>query len=122
VPVGKPPHFLLDECIHLGAAAALRKRGVDAVHVVETGLAGAGDVVVLETAIAQRRILVTRDYSDFALLVAALQRRKRSFPGVLFASVALPLGRPGALAEALTRFAERPGGVPEGTVAWLTAR
>jgi hypothetical protein len=113
--------ILLDENVHLGAAAALRSRGLDTVHVGETGLQGSSDVMVLEASIAQDRILVTRDYSDFAVLVTNLHRTKRSFPGVLYASVSLPAESPGALADAVVRFASRPGGVPPGTVAWLTA-
>lgn len=113
--------ILLDENVHLGAAEALRSRGFDAVHVVEAGLQRSSDAMLLEVSIAQGRVLVTRDYSDFAVLVTTLHRMKRSFPGVLYASVSLPAESPGALADAVVRFVSRHGVVPPGTVAWLTA-
>lgn len=76
--------FLFDVHVHHGACLELQRRGVDVVHAADVGLDELDDLAVLESAIAEGRILVTRNYRDFAVLVEALSRRGREFPGVLF--------------------------------------
>lgn len=63
---------------------ALRARSVDVVHVAEVGLASADDAVIVQWARGEERIIVTRNYRDFAPLVNALAERGARFPGVLF--------------------------------------
>lgn len=53
-------------------------------HVTDVGLAGADDPKVLRWAQREHRIVVTRNYQDFAPLTQALASRGESFPGVLF--------------------------------------
>ena len=57
---------------------------MDVVHVAEVGLASAADPDIFRWAIEHRRIVVTRNYRDFAPMVEAYSRRGASFPGVLY--------------------------------------
>ena len=102
-------------------AAALAARGIDAVHVLDAGLAGAADVVVFDWAIGQERVIVTRDYPDFSHIARVAQRAGRSFPGVLFVSRALRLGNVGVLTTGIERFARRSEAFARGSVAWVAA-
>lgn len=61
--------FLLDEMYPPAAAERLRDRGVDAVAVKESAaLAGLEDDALLALASLDRRILVTENIADFAVL------------------------------------------------------
>ena len=82
--------FLFDEHVNKPACDTLRARGVDVTHVLDIGLAGASDADVLARAAAEGRIIVTRNYRDFATLVEAYRVRSEQFPGVLFLPVSLP--------------------------------
>lgn len=113
--------LLLDENVPLAAAAALRERGFDALHVVEVGLQGRADHDVVEAAIADGRVVVTRDYRDFSVLAEVLHRGRRAFPGILLVSGALGRQGPGALAAAVARLEARAGGVGTGATLWLSA-
>ena len=57
---------------------------MDVVHVAAVGLAEADDLEVMRWAQQRGRILVTRNYRDFAPLVQAFAKRGETFPGVLF--------------------------------------
>jgi len=61
--------ILLDEGLPKRAAALLRNRGIDAVHVTEIALASTADSVILEAARNAERIVVTLD-ADFHALLA----------------------------------------------------
>ncbi|HSU15655.1 DUF5615 family PIN-like protein [Longimicrobium sp.] len=88
--------FLFDVHISEAAARELVRRGIDVVHATEAGLREASDPELLEHAIGEGRIVLTRNYHDFAPLVEALNRAGRSFPGVLFLSTSIPQGNAGA--------------------------
>ena len=60
--------LFLDEDVHLAPAAALRKRGYDAVHTVEKGRLGLSDRSQLEFAAGDDRCLVTFNVGDFVQL------------------------------------------------------
>jgi predicted nuclease of predicted toxin-antitoxin system len=62
--------LLLDQGLARTAAAILRERGLDAVHVGELGLAHAADQVILERARGENRVVCTLD-ADFHELLAA---------------------------------------------------
>lgn len=81
--------FLCDEHIPYSVLAALAKAGVDVEHVVPLGLQGIADPALLRVATDRGRILLTRNYRDFAPLVAAWNRDGRDFPGVLFYSTSI---------------------------------
>ena len=61
--------ILLDEDLPRRAAALLRERGIDAVHLTEIHAPSTADVTILETARAQERIVVTLD-GDFHAILA----------------------------------------------------
>lgn len=90
------PRLLFDEMVHVGACRQLRDRGVDAVHVLEIEEPLDDDRAVMEFARRSGRIVVTRNYQDFAALVEAYGRAERSFPGVLFLPTSLPQADAGA--------------------------
>lgn len=96
----------------LAVVKGLRDRGVDAVGVGDLGMRGAPDDRILERAAREGRIVVTRNYRDFALLVEAHVRRGISFPGVLFLSPSIAPGDVGAHVRALTGWVERHAGGP----------
>jgi len=76
--------FLFDPQINARTLTPLRAAGFDIVHVAEVGLGEADDADILAWAAARDRIVVTRNYHDFAPLVEAYVKRGLSFPGVLF--------------------------------------
>ena len=76
--------FLFDEHVNRHSLEVLRAADVDIVHVTDVGLEGADDPVVFRWAQREGRMIVTRNYRDFAPLVRALASRGERFPGVLF--------------------------------------
>jgi predicted nuclease of predicted toxin-antitoxin system len=60
--------LFLDEDIHFGLAATLRKRGYDVVHAQESGRKGRSDREQLEYAVDDGRCLVSFNVKDFVLL------------------------------------------------------
>ncbi|HEU4455326.1 MAG TPA: DUF5615 family PIN-like protein [Longimicrobium sp.] len=114
--------FFFDEHVSRPAAHALVKRGVDVEHITDVGMARASDPEVLEYAIEHGRILVTRNYKDFAPLVQALNRMRRPFPGVLFLAHSIPPGDPGSHVRAIEDWIRGcPPGVNlvENTYLWI---
>ncbi len=72
--------LLLDEMYPPAAAARLRDRGLDAMAVKELPeLAGQEDVDVLAAAACDRRVLVTENVADFALI-----GRTQGHVGIIF--------------------------------------
>lgn len=61
--------LLLDQGLPRSSAAILRDRGIDAVHVGESGLGTASDQAILRTARVDGRVIVTLD-SDFHTILA----------------------------------------------------
>jgi len=59
--------FLVDECIDIRVARAIRDDGFDVKHVVEV-MRGAKDTLILDVAFMEKRILITND-KDFGDLV-----------------------------------------------------
>lgn len=60
----------LDQMIRADVAEALRDKGYDVIRVSEKGQARADDYIIMETAIAERRILITLDehFGDWVIL------------------------------------------------------
>jgi hypothetical protein len=115
--------FLCDENVNRKVVEALRLRGVDAVHVLDLGLMSADDGEIMDAAINEDRILLTRDYTDFGELVVLQIHQGMEFPGVLFISPSIPQGDVGALLEAIISWAhqyESEGRSIRNTAAWLT--
>lgn len=76
--------FVFDQHVNGRALDRLREQAVDVVHVAEVGLSEADDPDILAWAARENRIVVTRNYKDFAPLAEAYAKRGVSFPGVLF--------------------------------------
>jgi predicted nuclease of predicted toxin-antitoxin system len=91
-----PLRFLFDEHVNKPACDALRERGIDVSHVLDIGLGGASDAEVFARAVREGRIVVTRNYRDFAMLVEAYRARGTPCPGVLFLPVSLSQADVGA--------------------------
>lgn len=76
--------FVFDQHVNAPALQQLRDGGVNVVHVADEGLAEADDPDILAWATREERIVVTRNYRDFAPLAEAYARRGTPFPGILF--------------------------------------
>lgn len=109
--------------ISVPACRQLQARGVDIVHVLEVGLRSRPDSDVLEYAVRERRILLIRNYRDFAPLAEAYSKRSVPFPGVLFIAASIGQADAGAHVAALEDFAARNqrGNPVENTYGWLRA-
>lgn len=94
--------FLIDEMYGERVAELLVERGHDAVHVREVGLRGVPDDDVLARAVADRRVVVTENASDFLPLLDQRQSAGQPMTPVL---VALTAGR-GAAGALHARLAD----------------
>ncbi len=115
------PRFLLDENVHLAVAEGLRRRGFDAVHLREFGWLGAADHLVLERAVREHRLVVTRDLRDFSPLAGLYRERGKPIPGILILSGAFSSREPGHVIKALADWVARwwdPPGIPGG-ITWV---
>jgi len=117
--------FLFDQHVSGPALRRSREYGVDVLHVGEVGLSGADDPAIFHWAIREGRVIVTRNYRDFAPLVEALARKGDPFPGVLFYPSSKAHSDVGAHVQALLGWmadAERLGRNPvESSFGWLRA-
>lgn len=102
--------LLFDNHVHHAACGELQRRGVDVEHVGDVGLGDADDIEVLEYAIREERIVVTRNYGNFTRLVEVMNREGRSFPGVLFLAPSISNDDPGAHVKTILSWLERHGG------------
>jgi len=90
--------FLVDNPVSPLVAAALRREGHDAVHVLDYKLQAASDAVIFERALQEDRIVVTSD-TDFGLLAARTGMRR---PSIILFHHSFP-HRPGEQADILIR-------------------
>jgi uncharacterized protein DUF5615 len=81
----------LDEDVHVALAAALRKRGYDAVHTLETKRLGLSDESQLNFATQENRCLVTFNVGDFVRLDNRWMEAGREHAGTIV-SKQLPIG------------------------------
>jgi hypothetical protein len=91
-------------------AEELNARGHDATSLREAGLRGLEDAEVLAFAVKERRVLVTENFGDFAMLLDQRQAEVRPVTPVVFVrKSAFPSGRvlPVRLAARLDRWAQR---------------
>lgn len=127
-----PLRVLFDEHVSKPACHVLREHGVDVLHVLDVGLTRAPDSDVLAWAVAEGRIVVTRNYRDFARLIEAYNAQRWSFPGVLFLPISLSQADVGAHVRAIeawlaAQVAADPRGVDVGRspitngFGWVTA-
>lgn len=115
--------FVFDQHVSAPALTQLRERGVDIVHVAEVGLSEADDPDILAWATKEERIVVTRNYRDFAPLVEAYGKQGVAFLGVLFYARSVRQSGVGHHIRALRDWisdAERAGHNPvQNALAWL---
>ena len=115
--------FVFDQHVNARALKQLQARGLDVVHVAEVGLGEADDVEIFAWSIGEGRIVVTRNYQDFAPLVGACAEQGRAFPGVLFIATSVPHADAGHHVRSLLAWieaAEQAGHNPvAGTYGWL---
>ena len=78
------PRFAFDQHVNARALKQLRNEGLDIVHVSELGLGDADDASILRWAAQEGRIVVTRNYRDFAPLAEAWSRQGHPYSGILF--------------------------------------
>ena len=101
--------WLIDEMLPPATAAELQRRGHDAVAVADLGLTGQPDTVIVDTAAAQNRIVVTENFADYALLVEQrLRNDAPCVPVVLVRKADLPRrgALPAHLADRLQAWAD----------------
>jgi predicted nuclease of predicted toxin-antitoxin system len=101
--------FVFDQHVNAPALRQLRESGVDVVHVAEVGLNEADDPDILAWATERDRIVVTRNYRDFAPLVDAYARRGIDFPGVLFYATSVRHSDVGHHVRALLQWIDETG-------------
>lgn len=89
--------LLLDEMYSAMHAEALKAVGIDAVTVIDTGLAGRSDLEVFAAAREQGRAVLTENVADFSQISADHLTSGEHHPGVLIALS--------------SRFSRRPAGV-----------
>lgn len=98
--------FYLDEDLAPGAAAALRRRGIDAISAHEAGTLGLTDAAQLAFATREHRSLVTANARDFIRLSQEAIRNARPHAGIVLCSPRLAHGGTSRLAAALIRLAQ----------------
>jgi predicted nuclease of predicted toxin-antitoxin system len=112
--------FLFDQHINARALRQLRLEGFDVVHVAEVGLSKAEDAEIFAWAMGEERIIVTRNYRDFAPLVELHAREGVSFPGVLFYATSVPASDVGHHVRALRDWSKAADTHPvTNGLAWL---
>jgi len=83
---------LLDEDVHLALAAALRKRGYNAVHVREVKRLGLTDQEQLEFAVREERCLITFNVGEFVVWHGQYVTAEKEHFGIIV-SAQKPVGR-----------------------------
>lgn len=102
--------FLLDEQISPRVADQVRRSGIDIRAVCGSELAGKDDRFVFRAAIAEGRMMVTYNISDFSVVYADLLKEGATVPGLVFIDEkSISNSDIQGLARALTRLAERLG-------------
>ena len=108
--------LLLDEHIWTGLTEALKKRGYDALHILDTEQGGLDDEPLLTFAASQGRAVLTYNVKHFAPLVSLWYEAGREHAGVIF-SVQLP---PSELLRQTLKFLETlSAGELKNTARWL---
>ena len=76
--------LLLDRTLPTALVTELESRGVRAIHAADEGLATLDARALLDAAIEDECLLVTRNYADYTALADAYRHAGRTFPGILF--------------------------------------
>ena len=98
--------WLIDEMLPPATAAELTEFGHEAVSVAQAGPAGSEDATVYESAVEQRRVIVTENFADFAKITSdRIAAGAPCVPVVFVQKLRHPRGS--ALAPALARHLHR---------------
>ena len=108
--------LFLDEDVHVTLAVALRKRGHDAVHALETKRLGLSDESQLNFAAEENRALVTFNTGDFVRLHNRWIEEGREHSGIIV-SKQLPVGE--TLRRLLALLQKESGDSMKGQVRFL---
>jgi len=112
--------FYLDEDLAPIIAAALRRRGVDAVSAHELGQTGLSDAEQLGFAAGQKRCLVSANARDFRRLGRDAIEQRRPHAGIVLCPPRVHGLDVGAAVNALLEIARRyPSGLDEYDVLYL---
>ncbi len=112
--------FYLDADQSPKSALAARRLGLDVTSARELGRGDLRDDEQLAFAAAERRVLVTRNYSDFDFWTARFMENARPHAGVLFVPQGLATDNFGGMAAALARYAMAyPNGMPAYMIDYL---
>lgn len=97
--------WLLFDCtVHYETYRTLADRGLACIHAGEEGLASSDARGLLESAIEDECVLVSRNCADLIRLAEALRRQSRSFPGILLMGEALDTADVERQADAIERW------------------
>jgi hypothetical protein len=95
---------MFDSTIHYETYRTLSDRGISCIHAGEEGLADSDALTLLENAIEDECVLVSRNYADLARLADVLRRESRAFPGILLVGQELNAWDIEAEADAIERW------------------
>lgn len=96
--------YYLDEDLSPKIAEILRKQGIDAISVYETGMAQASDREQLEYAVSGGRCLITRNRNDFIKLTVQFFNEHRKHYGILIIPHTLPGDKFSLIAKAIAKY------------------
>ena len=112
--------FYLDEDISPKVSVILRKRGIDAVSAHEVGMLEASDENQLSFAVAEGRVMVTRNRDDFITLTVQYFEALKPHSGLIIVPHTIAGSDFGKLAALLVKFSKNyPGGVASYAIEFL---
>ena len=112
--------LMFDTTVHYDTYRSLSNRGVPCIHAGEEGLSEADALDLLESAIEDGCILVSRNYADFTRLADGFRQQSRSFPGVLLLGDEVPAWDAEQQADAIQRWVTTADpAAHEGRCSWL---
>ncbi len=110
----------LDEDISPKVSVILRKRGIDAVSAHEAGMLEASDDNQLSYAVAEGRVMVTRNRDDFITLTVQYFEALKPHTGVIIVPHSIAGSDFGKLAAQLMKFSKKyPEGLEPYTIEFL---
>ena len=113
----------LDEDISHKVAEIIRKRGMDAVSVHETGMLGASDEEQLTFAATEGRAMVTRNRDDFMTLTVQFFEALKPHKGLIIVPHTIPGSEFSRLAAQLVKFSKDfPQGLQPYTIEFLPSK
>jgi len=113
-------NFYLDEDLSPKIADLLRKEGIDCVSAHDIEMIQVSDLKQLETAVRNKRCLVTKNRDDFIRLTVHFFNDNLPHYGVLIIPNTFPGDRFSLIADALKRYAQKhPKGMPSYAIDFL---